>query len=447
MALNSANNMGRKFSYVYAFLSPAVKLGLKLWHRRWETHGTENVPEGPVLLIANHQNGMEDPVVCCLEMTRQCHFLTRADIFAKPRINTLLRRLNMIPVYRPRDRKANAKDLNAQSFATARERLAQGAIVSLFPEGNHKNQHSLRPFKTGVARMAFESLEAWESVPDSPKEIAILPVGLEYENYPKFRNSLLVNIGTPIYAADLLPLFKTDQKAAIDQLIQRARTALLAQMIHLPSDERYDIRLALLDIATWAQDQKGSGRLRTQFEQRKICADQLERFTEAKRSACDQALLDYTSACTTLGMSLHNVPRKKRKTGYLLRSLLVALIGLPIALFGAVVHFPIAWLTHVVVNKKIKDTHFKSSFGLAVPGLALPIWWTVLYIAVALIWTPWFAPAFLVAAIPSAMLTLFFRDRMLATRNALRLNALQRRNPAAYTEANDRLQELLRTLQ
>lgn len=421
---------------------PAVKLGLKLWHRRWEIQGSENTPEGPVLLIANHQNGMEDPVVCCIAASRQCHFLTRADIFAKPSTDRFLRSMNMIPVYRPRDRKSDAKDLNLKSFAQARERLEQGCIVSLFPEGNHANKHALRSFKTGMARIAFDCLDDWVDDPNRPNDIAILPVGLHYENYARFRSDLLVNMGEPIYLGDLLPLYRKDPQEAVQQATNRARLALQNEMIDLPSGEQYNTLNALKDIANYGQPYPRYGRLSSQFRHSQWTVERLMEGPEDHFQKTESAYKAYQEASASLGMEVHAVPKRHTTVGYRLRSAFVAALGLPLAIMGAVLNFGPALLTHYMVTKKIKDPHFKSSFGSAVPGLTLPIWWALLFVLTSLTVSPWCAPVVVIAAIASAILALHYRDRITDVRRALRLQALKRKNVQAFTKAQGCLEQL-----
>jgi 1-acyl-sn-glycerol-3-phosphate acyltransferase len=50
------------------------------YYRRIKVFGSENLPKkGAVIIISNHQNALLDPVISCVLLRRQIHWLTRAD--------------------------------------------------------------------------------------------------------------------------------------------------------------------------------------------------------------------------------------------------------------------------------------------------------------------------------------------------------------------------------
>ena len=66
-----------------------VSQGAKRFHRIDVLTGLENFPakNEPMVMVGNHQNGMMDALNICGVMTRQFHWLTRADVFWNPRTN------------------------------------------------------------------------------------------------------------------------------------------------------------------------------------------------------------------------------------------------------------------------------------------------------------------------------------------------------------------------
>ena len=59
-----------------------VRLAIRLFYRKVEIQGEENLPmEGPVLLAPNHQNAFMDALLPATLCPRIIHFLVRADVF------------------------------------------------------------------------------------------------------------------------------------------------------------------------------------------------------------------------------------------------------------------------------------------------------------------------------------------------------------------------------
>ncbi|MBL0315430.1 MAG: 1-acyl-sn-glycerol-3-phosphate acyltransferase [Flavobacteriales bacterium] len=98
-------------------------------------------------LLANHQNAMLDPLMVCLASKNQLHWLTRADIFRKPSMNWLLRKINMLPVYRERDRVADLAKKTQETFDECYAGMKPNSVICIFPEGTHRGKKQLVPLK------------------------------------------------------------------------------------------------------------------------------------------------------------------------------------------------------------------------------------------------------------------------------------------------------------
>lgn len=182
----------------YALALPWVAAAITRFHRIEGVDGMEHIPEPgtPVILVANHQNGLMDPLVLCTLMSRhQIHWLTRSDIFYQPVVRFLLFSFNMLPVFRRRDRLADIGERNQRIFEVCVERLNLGAVIGLYPEGNHHGERSLRPLKRGVIDMLNLARSTHPRLAD---DLVLLPVGLDYEDYGALRRRLRFRIGAPI---------------------------------------------------------------------------------------------------------------------------------------------------------------------------------------------------------------------------------------------------------
>lgn len=182
----------------YLFLRTYVWLGLHVYFRNIIVKGNKNIPEGPVIFAANHQNAFLDALLIVCFNRHTTHFLSRADIFKKPIIRWVLSTLNMFPVYRIRDGWKSLAE-NRSTFDYCHALFLRNAAVVIFPEGNHGSRRNLRPLSKGFTRMASESLRRQPGI-----NINIIPVGLNYSDHQAFRSSVSVLFGMPIPANEYI---------------------------------------------------------------------------------------------------------------------------------------------------------------------------------------------------------------------------------------------------
>ncbi|MBV9464996.1 MAG: 1-acylglycerol-3-phosphate O-acyltransferase, partial [Solirubrobacterales bacterium] len=111
--------------------------------------GREHIPaEGPVIVAANHRSFL-DPFVIATMSRRPMYYVTKKELFQWRFLAWLLAALGAFPV----DRGAGDRDM----IETAKEILARGDIVLIFPEGTRTRPGSLGKPKRGVGRLALET--------------------------------------------------------------------------------------------------------------------------------------------------------------------------------------------------------------------------------------------------------------------------------------------------
>ena len=182
----------------YGLALPWVSAAITRFHRIEGAEGLEHVPAPgtPLIIVANHQNGLMDPLVLCSLLSRhQIHWLTRSDIFYKPIVRFFLFSFNMLPIFRRRDRLADIGERNQRIFEICVERLNIGAAIGLYPEGNHNGERSLRPLKRGVIDLLNLAQTTHEQLKN---DLVLLPVGIDYEDYGSLRRRLRLRFGAPL---------------------------------------------------------------------------------------------------------------------------------------------------------------------------------------------------------------------------------------------------------
>ena len=161
--------------------------------RSVEVDGRERIPAGvPILVIANHENNLVDPMLLLGFTGLSPRFLAKHTLFTHPLVRHLVRLVRALPVYRRED--GGDGRLNEATLDASARALGAGDTVGIFPEGGCHNEASRRPLKTGAARLAISAARLSEG-----HRVAVLPVGLVYTEKSRFRSSAAVIIGRPIW--------------------------------------------------------------------------------------------------------------------------------------------------------------------------------------------------------------------------------------------------------
>ncbi len=113
-----------------AILRLAVKIALHVYFSQIKVYGKANIPKGKaVLIVSNHQNALIDPTLIATHTNLKPHFLTRASVFKKSFVATLLDFIRMIPIYRVRDGINNMEKNNETFDKSVNILLENGSIV------------------------------------------------------------------------------------------------------------------------------------------------------------------------------------------------------------------------------------------------------------------------------------------------------------------------------
>ncbi len=320
---------------LYRLLKQYVRLGLKLFYRRYQVHGLENVPlKGPVIFAINHQNAFMDALLVAVSSYRNPWFITRASIFSSSTARFWLGKLQMLPIYRFRDGHANMKK-NDEAMAHTIALLLKNETILIFPEGNHDRHWVLRPLQKGVARMAFEV----EQQSDFKSGLHIVPVGLNYEDHLRSHSEVLVVFGQPISIQNYQNRYAEQPAKASLQLMDDLKIALKALMLHVNKFEQHDVL-----VETIKRRPKREKDLFVRLNNDKTYLEQLEKSETIP------------------------VPAETHKKPVRTSCLLAWILFVPCV----VLHLPVILIIQKLTKKVVKDDHWTSSIKFVALILLAP---------------------------------------------------------------------------
>ena len=217
-----------------------LKTSLFFYSKKIKVNGLKNIPtKGAILFMANHPNGLIDPLFITTNNPRTNHFLVRAAVFKKPLVKKFLGTLNLMPIYRIRD---GIKELekNKAIFNDCFEIFKREETLLIFPEGSHNSRRTIRPLSKGFTRIVFGALEKYPDL-----KITIIPVGITYQNTTNYPSKVAINYGEPILANSFL---EKDELTTATIKIKNAVSAKLKKLtVHIANDEDYAYKLELLN--------------------------------------------------------------------------------------------------------------------------------------------------------------------------------------------------------
>ncbi len=182
---------------------------------RFRVQGDTHIPvEGPAILVSNHVSFV-DAVLLMAASPRPIVFMMDHRIFQIPVLGWLFRLAKAIPVAPQKEDPATYE----QAFVRARQVLAEGDLLCIFPEGAITRDGSLGEFKGGVMKILAE------------QPVPVVPMALQnlWGSYfsriagaamsQPFRRGVLsrvgLAVGAPVPAAGATPALLRERVAAL----------------------------------------------------------------------------------------------------------------------------------------------------------------------------------------------------------------------------------------
>jgi 1-acyl-sn-glycerol-3-phosphate acyltransferase len=202
----------------FYYIARGLLIGLFKLLTRWQVKGRENVPrEGPVLVVANHLN-LADPPLLGVSLDRTVIFMAKEELFRSRFTAYFLGGFGSFPVHRGK--------LDRQALRSSQQVLADGLALAMFPEASRSRSARLKAAMPGSALIACHS------------GVPILPVGiigteqLRGVGWLFRRPRVTINIGRPFSLPPVEGKLTREKLVEYTDLIMRRIAELLPPQYH-----------------------------------------------------------------------------------------------------------------------------------------------------------------------------------------------------------------------
>ena len=247
------------------------------------------------------------------------------------------------------------------------------------------------PISKGIFKIAFQ---AHEELSDTP--LYIVPVGIRYGDFFRFRSSVRLEFGEAInvgeYIAEHAEQTQSEQMNGMkDMLAERLQSAIF----YVPNDENYNATIeicAALEAYEVEQLNKANKGIHCLEQQLLVNRSTLKRIEALKENDSDKAakLFELANEAyrirTAKGIDIASASVKKPLLSRLIRNIF-SLLTLPYTVPASILASPVVFLSQFVCTK-IKDPAFANSIKYVV-NLVLWTLLVVVYGALAFIFLPW----------------------------------------------------------
>lgn len=374
---------------------------VRLYYPDLAVTGAERIPDGPLIVAANHPNSLVDPVLVSTSLPFRIYWIAKATLFDMPALGVAFRALGIIPVHRRHE--GGTRDTTSALISAAAEAVASGAVLGIFPEGLSHPHPRLAPLKTGVGRIALAALER---LPQG-SVVHVQPVVLHFADPGRFGSDAVLAVAEPIAVragdtadgvTDLVRVRLEELLVRVDdadqeELLRGVRALERRRLAHEAGVEEPDEHHRLdVDIARAI---------------RRFSAEEPDRILRFRLR-----LRGYLRRLDRLGLGAHAFDEGPELDAS--RRVRFALALLPVAALGVAQSW-IPWRIAIVLGRRHARRHDATVLSTMHLGAGVPcfaIAWALESLAVAALAGPWWAAAWLLSA-PWAGLAARFSSQVL----------------------------------
>jgi 1-acyl-sn-glycerol-3-phosphate acyltransferase len=340
----------------------------------------ERVPAaGAVLLCINHPNNFIDSLLVGGALRRKVHYLATAALFRNRLVGRFLRACGAIPVYRRQD-DPDKMERNLGAFEACFAAFRAGRLVAIYPEGTTHAEVRVQRIKTGAARLAL----GYEA--ERPRELQVVPVGLNFDVRKSFRGRVLVSFGSPIPVTPYLDAYRADPPGAVEALTDEIQRGMEAEVVHVA---RIDERRLVHAVQELYRDElvrelrEARGLAERQVDLVRLSraivdsTDYFKRHDPERVERIWQGIQSYRALLAEYRVRDEAVRARAERSRPRRRVRLTweAIAGFPLFLYGATVNFLPYWIPRWVARRmSTKETDY-ATWRLLTAMLAVPLFW------------------------------------------------------------------------
>ena len=360
---------------LYYIAKPLAQFWFKVQYRKIFFTNAHSVPhDRPLIFAVNHPTAFMEPALMGAYLPHIVHFMLRGDVFSGGIATKALKSLKTIPIFRARDGFRSLKS-NQATFDLCYELLSEKKHIVIMAEGVCRHEKRMRPIQKGTARMAFGAYEKY-----GRKDIAIVPVGINFTNPNKFRSEIMIDLGPLIKIEDYVDLYDENPRKAINAVTEEISKRMFERIVHIENraDDEFVERLLTLN-RNFKQESVLPAMVRGHnwLWEEKYIADQVNVMPEEEKQNLIQKTNAYFSRLKQLKISDVSVAQPRY---YNWVNTLVLILGFIPFLIGAILNYLPVGLSKWVADTKIKSEQFKGSVRFGVGMGSYFIYWLIFFV-------------------------------------------------------------------
>lgn len=360
---------------LYRLLKFLMRSSLAAHYLEIKGIGLKRIPKnGACMIAATHPNSFLDAIIIACLIDRPLHFLARSDVFRAKWADKILRKLNLIPIYRLQE---GPKSLtrNDDTFRECHSILEQGGAILIFIEGLSLIDYKIRPLKKGLARIAF----GFTQKNDFKLNCAIVPISLNYDRPKDFRSKVNVGVGQVQYILDYQENFEMNENRAFEILNKVLFKELSEHTIQVEA-KNYMVYKALSELDNCFEQNSLNRKI--------LIADHISAVSKNNPDCLIRLSEVVTNAFKILKSYRLNFRKMKSNVGLSITDILLIIAATPFAIVSFLLNFLPFVFAKSITERKVKLDEFYASVRLVL-GTILWMLWSIILTVIACQFAPW----------------------------------------------------------